>query len=113
MCLELVSEEELVHALEFCGITPAKNPTDLSRDSVARLVSIMKTPILRDTPELVFSSVQDLLGIAGLSHKERVLTLHVAIRTQSALFSLPTSPRLRFTHLRRIPRSTHTLSLKT
>ncbi|ESU34915.1 Hypothetical protein DHA2_10608 [Giardia duodenalis] len=73
MCLELVSEEELVHALEFCGITPAKNPTDLSRDSVARLVSIMKTPILRDTPELVFSSVQDLLGIAGLSHKERVL----------------------------------------
>lgn len=70
---DLVSEEELVHALEFCGITPSKNPTDLSRDNIARLISIMKTPILRDTPELVFSSVQDLLGIVGLNNKERIL----------------------------------------
>lgn len=70
---DLVSEEELIHALEFCGITPSRNPTDLSRDNIARLISIMKTPILRDTPELVFSSVHDLLGIVGLSHKERIL----------------------------------------
>lgn len=73
MYLDLVSDEELMHALEFCGITPSKNPTDLSRDNITRLIGIMKTPILRDTPELVFSSVQDLLGITGLNKKERIL----------------------------------------